>query len=178
VLGASGVSARRDYSSGVLARLAAVLTDGVPISFTSGLPLAFKGRTGVPNIELKGLGKSIVDERQASLLSEMYAGNPLGSTIADGLRLRQEVVHSMEKEMLEANRDAIDPTDLQVEAGRSSSYCRSSAGLSVRTVTGAPTTGMARSTGSWAAASAADALRASNNALHTTRSFRIATSRF
>jgi uncharacterized protein (DUF1501 family) len=116
-LGAAGASLR-DYSSGFLARLSAVLTDGAPISFTDGLPLAFKGRTGVPNLQLRGLGQPILDERQASLLGEMYAGNPLGLVIADGLQLRQEVARSMEKDTREASRDAIDPPDLAVVAAR------------------------------------------------------------
>jgi uncharacterized protein (DUF1501 family) len=123
-LGAAGAAAQRDYSSGFLARLSAVLTDGAPISFTNGLPLAFKGRTGVPNLQLKGLGKPVVDERQAGLLSEMYAGNPLGSAIADGLQLRQEVARSMEKETREASQGAIDSTDLKVEAARMAQLMR------------------------------------------------------
>jgi uncharacterized protein (DUF1501 family) len=123
-LGAAGAAAQRDYSSGFLARLSAVLTDGTPISFTDGLPLAFKGRTGVPNLQLKGSGEPILDARQASLLSEMYVGNPLGSAIADGLQLRQEVARSMEKEMREANRDAVDSTDLEVEAARMAKLMR------------------------------------------------------
>jgi len=123
-LGGAGGSSPRDYSSGFLARLSAVLTDGAPISFTDGLPLAFKGRTGVPNLQLKGAGEPSVDERQASLLSEMYAGNPLGSAIADGLQLRQEVARSMEKEAHEAGQGAIDPTDLKVEAARMAQLMR------------------------------------------------------
>jgi uncharacterized protein (DUF1501 family) len=123
-LGGAGASSPRDYSSGFLARLSAVLTDGAPISFTDGLPLAFKGRTGVPNLQLKRSGEPIVDARQASLLSEMYAENPLGSAIADGLQLRQEVARSMQKEMREASRDAIDTTDLKAEAARMAQLMR------------------------------------------------------
>jgi uncharacterized protein (DUF1501 family) len=116
-LGTAGTTLR-DYSSGFLARLSAVLTNGAPISFTDGLPLAFRGRTGVPNLELKGLGQPILDDRQASLMRQMYAENPLGLAIADGLQLRQEAARSLEKEQREASRDAIDPPDLAVVAQR------------------------------------------------------------
>ena len=117
-LGAVGTAAPRDYSSGVLGRLSAVLTDAAPISFTDDLPLVFKGRTGVPNLELKESCEPILDERQASLLNEMYDGNPLGSAIADGLQLRQEVARSAGKEMHEASRGAAGPTDLEAGAAR------------------------------------------------------------
>jgi uncharacterized protein (DUF1501 family) len=123
-LGAVGTAAPRDYSSGVLGRLSAVLTDAAPISFTDDLPLVFKGRTGVPNLELEESCEPILDERQASLLSEMYEGNPLGSAIVDGLQLRQEVARSAQKEMREASRGAMDPTGLEAGAARMAQLMR------------------------------------------------------
>ncbi len=123
-LGTVGTGVQRDYSAGMLARLSAVLTDNAPISFTNDLPLVFKGRTGVPNLELMESCEPILDERQASLLSEMYEGNPLGSAIADGLQLRQEVARSAQKEMREASRGAMDPMGLEAGAARMAQLMR------------------------------------------------------
>jgi uncharacterized protein (DUF1501 family) len=123
-LGAQGASAQRDYRSGFLARLSAVLTDCAPISFTDGLPLIFKGRMGIPNLELEGSAKPALDERQASLLNAMYAGSPLGGAVADGLQLRQEVARSTENEMRAANRGAGDPAGLAAKAARMAQLMR------------------------------------------------------
>ena len=123
-LGAQGASAQRDYSSGFLARLSAVLTDCAPISFTDGLPLTFKGGVGIPNLELEGSVKPALDERQASLLNAMYAGSPLGGAVADGLQLRQEVARSTENEMRAANRSAGEPAGLEVKAARMAQLMR------------------------------------------------------
>jgi uncharacterized protein (DUF1501 family) len=122
-LGAAGVSGKRDYGSGFLARLSTLLTGAAPISFTAGLPLAFKGRTGVPNLEPKGSAGSVLDERQASLLEEMYAGNPLRSAISDGVQLRR-VAGSIESEIRAADRGAMDPTALEFEATRMAYFMR------------------------------------------------------
>jgi uncharacterized protein (DUF1501 family) len=123
-LGAQGASAQRDYRSGFLARLSAVLTDSAPISFTDGLPLAFKGRADIPNVELERSGKPALDDRQAGLLTAMYAGSPLGGAVADGLQLRREVAGSMENEMRAADRGAGDPAGLEVKAARMAQLMR------------------------------------------------------
>jgi uncharacterized protein (DUF1501 family) len=123
-LGAQGAAAQRDYRSGFLARLSAVLTNCAPISFTDGLPLAFKGNAGIPNLELEGSPKPALDEQQASLLTAMYADSPLGRAVTDGLQLRREVARSMENETRAANRSAGDPTGLEVKAAQMAQLMR------------------------------------------------------
>jgi uncharacterized protein (DUF1501 family) len=107
-----------DLRSGFLARLAGVVNDSDPISFTDSLPVCFRGDTDIPNISLKGVGKPVFDTRQASILSDMYAGHHLQQEVSDGLELRQEVGRVMEDEMKQANRDAITPKGFELEARR------------------------------------------------------------
>jgi len=107
-----------DLRSGFLSRLAGVVNGADPIAFTDSLPVCFRGDTDIPNISLKGVGKPVFDTRQASILSDMYAGHPLQSKVIDGLELRQEVGRALEMEMKEASRDAITPKGFELEARR------------------------------------------------------------
>jgi len=108
----------RDFSSGFLARLNGVLAGGRPIAFTDALPLCLHGRTDVPNISLRNVGKPPFDDRQAQLLQSMYAGNHLAPAVADGLELRATVAREMETEMQEANRGAVTTKGFELEAER------------------------------------------------------------
>ena len=107
-----------DLRSGFLSRLAGVVNGADPIAFTDSLPVCFRGDTDIPNISLKGVGKPVFDTRQASILSDMYAGHPLQSKVIDGLELRQEVGRALEMQMKEASRDAITPKGFELEARR------------------------------------------------------------
>ena len=107
-----------DLHSGFLARLASVVNGAAPIAFTDSLPVCFRGDSDIPNISLKGVGKPVFDARQASILSDMYAGHHLQPEVEDGLELRQEVSHVIEQEMKDANRDAITPKGFELEARR------------------------------------------------------------
>jgi len=107
-----------DLRSGFLSRLAGVVNGADPIAFTDSLPVCFRGDRDIPNISLKGVGKPVFDTRQASILSDMYAGHPLQSKVVDGLELRQEVGRALEMEMKEASRDAISPKGFELEARR------------------------------------------------------------
>ena len=107
-----------DLRSGFLARLAGVVNEADPISFTDSLPVCFRGESDIPNISLKGVGKPVFDTRQAAILSDMYAGHHLQQEVSDGLELRQEVGRVMEDEMKQANRDAITPKGFELEARR------------------------------------------------------------
>jgi uncharacterized protein (DUF1501 family) len=89
-----------------------------PIAFTESLPTTFRGDVDVANISLKGIGKAVFDQRQAAILSSMYAGSHLQAAVNEGLELRQEVGRAMEQEMKEANRDAITPKGFELEAQR------------------------------------------------------------
>jgi uncharacterized protein (DUF1501 family) len=111
-------AATRDLQSGFMARLASQLQDARPMAFTDSLPIAFRGGGDVPNLSLKGVGKVVFDQRQASILASMYAGSPLQAAVRDGLELRQEVALAMEQEMTDANRAAITPKGFELEAQR------------------------------------------------------------
>jgi uncharacterized protein (DUF1501 family) len=123
-LGASGTTPQRDYSTGFLARLSAVLTGGAPISFTDGLPLAFKGHQDIPNLAPAGWGKAALDTRQAGLLTQMYAGTPLGSAVEGGFELQRDVARTARNEMGEASRSTVEPLNLDVYAARMAQLMR------------------------------------------------------
>ena len=114
--------AARNYRSGFLARLSDTLLGSAaaasPIAFTDALPLAFEGNAPVPNLSLKSVGKPPFDERQARILSDMYAGHPLQAAVSNGLELRQEVAQQMADDMRAANRDAINTKGFELEAER------------------------------------------------------------
>jgi uncharacterized protein (DUF1501 family) len=112
------VAGSRDFRSGFLARLAAVLNKPSPIAFTDSLPLVFKGTVDIPNISLKALGKPAFDARQAAILESMYTGRSLEAAVADGLELRREVAQAMDDEMRAANRGAVTTKGFEVEAER------------------------------------------------------------
>jgi uncharacterized protein (DUF1501 family) len=119
-----------DLRSGFLSRLSGVVNGApaggsladrsvaTPIAFTDSLPACFRGDSDIPNISLKGVGKPIFDARQASILSDMYAGHRLQQEVEDGLELRKEVGRVMEQEMKDANRDAMTPKGFELEARR------------------------------------------------------------
>ena len=93
-------------------------SSNLPIAFTDALPLAFEGAATVPNLSLRNVGKPPFDERQARILSDMYAGHHLEAAVRDGLELRQEVAQEMADEMSAANRGAINAKGFELEAER------------------------------------------------------------
>jgi uncharacterized protein (DUF1501 family) len=125
------INGARDYRSGFMARLSDTLMSasagGSPaIAFTDALPLTFQGGTSVPNMSLKNLGKPPFDERQAHILTDMYAGHRLQPAVANGLELRQEVAQAMAEEMRTAGRDAINTKGFELEAERMGKLMRDS----------------------------------------------------
>jgi len=108
----------RDYRSGFMSRLAAELTRVKPIAFTEQLPLIFRGPTEIPNIALNSVGKPGVDDRQAELIKQMYARTKLAAAVAEGFRVRDEVVRSISDEMTAANRGAVSPRGFELSARR------------------------------------------------------------
>jgi uncharacterized protein (DUF1501 family) len=108
----------RNYRSGFLNRLAAVLNGGVPISFTDQLPLILQGGVQVPNTALRSLGKPGVDERQSKLIASMYKGTDLAHQVSEGFAVRDEVMKEMSGEMEAANRNAISTKGFELEARR------------------------------------------------------------
>ena len=115
-------SGPRNYRSGFLGRLADTLSGSsgtiASISFTDALPVAYQGTGTVPNLSLKSVGKPPFDERQAGILSKMYAGHHLQGAVSNGLELRQEVAKEMADEMTAANRGAINTKGFELEAER------------------------------------------------------------
>jgi uncharacterized protein (DUF1501 family) len=117
------LSGARNYRSGFLGRLSLTLTapagaEVAAIAFTDALPLAFEGGATVPNLSLKSVGKPPFDERQARILSDMYAGHRLEAAVSGGLELRHEVAEEMAEEIAAANRNAINTKGFELEAER------------------------------------------------------------
>jgi uncharacterized protein (DUF1501 family) len=112
----------RNYRSGFLGRLSDTLVGSaganLSIAFTDALPLSFEGAATVPNLSLKSVGKPSFDDRQARILSDMYAGHHLEAAVGSGLELRHEVAQEMADEMTAANRSAINTKGFELEAER------------------------------------------------------------
>lgn len=109
---------RKNYGSGFMNRLAGVLNSSTPMAFTDQLPLAMQGGVKVPNMSLRSLAKPSVDARQSSIIAAMYQGTAMGSLVADGFSIRDEVVREMTAEMDAANRNAITAKGFELEARR------------------------------------------------------------
>jgi uncharacterized protein (DUF1501 family) len=116
------IGGTRNYRSGFLGRLSSTLvgsaSGNLPIAFTDALPLAFEGAATVPNLSLKNVGKPPFDDRQARILSGMYAGHHLEPAVSSGLELRHEVAQEIADEMNAANRNAINTKGFELEAER------------------------------------------------------------
>jgi uncharacterized protein (DUF1501 family) len=112
----------RNYRSGFLGRLSDTLVGTAggnsSIAFTDALPLTFEGTATVPNLSLKNVGKPVFDDRQARILSDMYAGHHLEAAVSNGLELRHEVAQEIADEMNAANRNAINTKGFELEAER------------------------------------------------------------
>ena len=97
----------RNYNSGFMARLAAVLTRTKPIAYTEQLPLVFRGGNRIPNIGIAAVGKPGVDDRQAKLIEGMYAKDALGGAVSEGFKVRDDVYKTVAEEMAAADRGAV-----------------------------------------------------------------------
>ncbi|QSR85162.1 DUF1501 domain-containing protein [Methylacidimicrobium sp. B4] len=117
-----------DYRSGFLARLSNVLTGVSPIAFTDNLPLSFRGSVqDVPNLSLKGDPKARFDERQSSILSDMYQDTPLAAAAREGLALRRSASadwQRLDEEMAQAGRDAPNTHHFATEGRRIAALMR------------------------------------------------------
>ncbi|CAG2158096.1 DUF1501 domain-containing protein [Cupriavidus numazuensis] len=95
--GMSGTGdARHDAASlrgsGFLNRLAQSMGGrAAPVAFTDGLPMVLSGSQDVPNVSLKGTGRTPFDARQTRALAQMYRGTRFESLIDEGFELRQTV---------------------------------------------------------------------------------------
>jgi len=110
------VQGRRNYNSGFMARLASVLTRAKPIAFTEQLPLVFRGGPAIPNTGIGSVAKPAVDDRQAKLITSMYAKDSLGGTVSEGFKVRDDVYKTVE--VAAADRGAISAKGFELSARR------------------------------------------------------------
>jgi uncharacterized protein (DUF1501 family) len=112
------VHGTRNYNSGFMARLAAVLTRTKPIAYTEQLPLVFRGGKGIPNIGIASVGRPGVDNRQAKLIEDMYAHDALGGAVSEGFKVRDDVYKTVSEEMTAADRGAVSAKGFELSARR------------------------------------------------------------
>ena len=136
--------------TGFLNRLAESMGGrAAPVAFTDGLPMVLSGALTVPNVSLKGTGRTPFDERQTRVLAQMYRGTRFESLINEGFELRQTVAQEAEamqrrntmmaaslpaqaepdmagrmQEMQAANRRALSAKGFEVEARRMAGLMR------------------------------------------------------
>jgi uncharacterized protein (DUF1501 family) len=108
----------RSYASGFMNRLAAALGADGAISFTSQLPVAFRGDAKVANVALNTVGRSGVDARQSALIAEMYQGTTLGAQVSEGFAARDSVMRGLADEMEAASRNAVTARGFEAQAKR------------------------------------------------------------
>ncbi|MDC8785902.1 DUF1501 domain-containing protein [Roseateles koreensis] len=111
-------SGHKNYASGFLNRLAAVVSGSTPMAFTEQLPVILRGGEKVANTALKSLAKPAIDARQSDLIATMYRGTPLASTVQEGFSVRQELMRDLAGEMEAANRNAITAKGFALKARR------------------------------------------------------------
>src|SRR5450830_839963 len=115
------LNGRRDFRSGFMNRLAQSLNadkTNRAISFTDQLPLIFQGGAQVPNMALRSLGKSGIDERQSKIIAAMYQNTSLQKPVSEGFVVRDDVMKELSGEMQAANRNAISTKGFALEAQR------------------------------------------------------------
>lgn len=108
----------RNFRSGFLSRLSATLRGADPMAFTDQLPLVFQGDVQVPNTALRSIAKPSVDARQSAIITAMYGGTKLSSSVTEGFTVRDEVMREMADEMTAASRNAITAKGFELEARR------------------------------------------------------------
>jgi uncharacterized protein (DUF1501 family) len=133
-LGQAEGTPKRDFSSGFLNRLAAVLQGpqaaSEAIAFTDQLPLVLRGELGIANLSLKSEPRP-GDARLRQSLAAMYRDHPLGAPIDESFQVRDEAARDMAAapagaasaagmagEMVAANRNAINAKGFELEARR------------------------------------------------------------
>jgi uncharacterized protein (DUF1501 family) len=112
------VGGSRNYQSGFMSRTAQLLSGTRPISFTTQLPLTFRGGGSVPNIALNLAAKPAVGERNAALIRAMYEGQDLAPAVAQGFQVQHEVYDTFSNEMMAANRNAVTSRGFELSAQR------------------------------------------------------------
>jgi uncharacterized protein (DUF1501 family) len=112
------IEGTRNYRSGFMSRIAASLSGATPMSFTTQLPLSFRGPAPIPNIALNFTGKPGVAGKNADLIQAMYQGQDLAPAVAQGFTVQNEVYQAISAEMQAANRNAVSPKGFELSAQR------------------------------------------------------------
>lgn len=112
------INTTRHFHSGFLNRLAAQLNGAACMSFTDQLPIIMQGDAQVANTGLRTPGKNNMDQRQSSIITQMYSQTALAQQVTDGFAVRDEVIKDMQEEMNSANRNAISTKGFEQEARR------------------------------------------------------------
>jgi uncharacterized protein (DUF1501 family) len=107
----------RDYGSGFMNRLAAVL-GARAVAFSQRLPLALRGEASAVNLALGARRPPGVDARQSALIAEMYRGNPMGAQVAEGFAAREGMLRELGAEMEAASRNAVNAQGFERQAAR------------------------------------------------------------
>ncbi len=108
----------RNFQSGFLNRLAAVLNERGTISFTDQLPIVMQGDVQVANTALRSVAKPAIDTRQSAIITAMYRGTSLEGKVSDGFSTRDEIMKELSAEMDAASRNAISAKGFELEARR------------------------------------------------------------
>jgi uncharacterized protein (DUF1501 family) len=113
------LTGRRDFQSGFLNRLAAVLGAREAIAFTEQLPLVLQGSVSVANASLRNLPKGGNDRPALqAAMQAMYRHHALENKVSEAFEVRDELVRDMSAEMQSASRNAISAKGFEVEARR------------------------------------------------------------
>ncbi|MFT3814256.1 MAG: DUF1501 domain-containing protein [Acidovorax sp.] len=119
-------NARRDYGSGFLNRLAAVLgAQASPMAFTDQMPISLRGPAPAANMALTAVGKPAVSEQGSRVITGMYRGTPLAAPVAEGFSVRGEVLRSLNAEMQAASRNAMNTRGFEQVARRMAELMKS-----------------------------------------------------
>jgi len=108
----------RDYGSGFLNRLAAVVAGARPISFTDQLPLSMRGTRQIGNVALQSVARPAIDARQRDLIAAMYAPTRFSVPVGEGFAVREEIMRDLADEMDTASRGAITTKGFERDAQR------------------------------------------------------------
>jgi uncharacterized protein (DUF1501 family) len=108
----------RDFGSGFLNRLAAIVAGINPIAFTEQLPLVMQGKLQIGNVALQSVGKPALDARQRDLITAMYASTRFSVPVGEGFAVREEIMRDLADEMDTAGRGAITSKGFERDAQR------------------------------------------------------------
>ena len=124
------IGGSRDYQSGFMGRLANLLGSAKPIAFSNQVPIIFhNGAAQVPNLAISSVGKPTFDTRQQGIIEAMYR-SPVAQSLApevavqQGFTVREEAYASLQQEMSQAGRGAVNARGFEQQARRVAALMR------------------------------------------------------